>query len=127
MIKGEIIIYMIRNKINNKVYIGQTTKGEERWKQHITGLNGGYGHNERIQSDWNKYGKDNFEFSIIEECSFEEIDEREKYWIKLYNSTNELFGYNILEGGQRRGKEIILTPEEREKIDEILSKHCVLF
>lgn len=46
----------------------------------------------------NKYGINNFSFEIIEECKYEDIDEREKYWIKELNAI-EPYGYNICKGG----------------------------
>lgn len=49
----------------------------------------------------NKYGIDNFKFYIIEECSVECLDERERYYISLYRSDNEDFGYNVEPGGAR--------------------------
>lgn len=45
-----------------------------------------------------KHGIENFEFGIIEECSIEELDEKERFYIKYYNSY--LKGYNCDEGGQ---------------------------
>ena len=54
-----------------------------------------------MQFAWNKYGESGFEFLIIEECDISIIDEREKYWISYYNSTNSCFGYNNNSGGKR--------------------------
>ena len=49
---------------------------------------------------WNKYGESNFTFEVIEECTVEEIDNRETYWIDLYKSIDPNFGYNLTAGGQ---------------------------
>jgi hypothetical protein len=46
-----------------------------------------------------KYGIENFSFTIIEECSIEDLDNKEKYWIAYYNSTDKNKGYNRTEGG----------------------------
>ena len=46
-----------------------------------------------------KYGVENFDFSIIEECEEPYLDEREAYWIKYYNSHNKEKGYNLTDGG----------------------------
>lgn len=93
-------IYKITNLVNNKVYIGQSISIERRFKDHVSGLNGGYGHNLHFQNAWNKYGQDNFKFEILEEienCNL--LDEREIYYISLYNSNNPKYGYNKTIGG----------------------------
>jgi hypothetical protein len=45
-----------------------------------------------------KLGVDAFEFSILEECSATELDDKEKYWIQFYDTINT--GYNLVPGGQ---------------------------
>jgi group I intron endonuclease len=59
-------IYKIVNKINGKYYVGSTTNFNKRKSDHIKRLNGGYHINKHLQSSWNKYGKDNFEFVLVE-------------------------------------------------------------
>lgn len=60
-------IYCIKNKVNEKYYIGSTsTTFEERWKTHKWELKNNRHGNSLLQRAWNKYGEDNFEFSIIE-------------------------------------------------------------
>lgn len=87
-------IYKITNVNNNKVYIGQSNNLERRYKEHfIWNLNNKQYIDELIQD----LGKENFSFEIIEECELEVLDEREKYWIKYYNSFYE--GYNKTKGG----------------------------
>lgn len=84
-------IYKITNKINGKTYIGQSNNCKRRIQEH---------QQERdIPIDmWiNFLGKDNFTYEIIESCSLEELDEKEQYYIKLYDSINN--GYNIQIGG----------------------------
>ena len=65
-------VYQIINLINNKVYIGETTRGELRWKQHLTGLRGNYHPNKLLQEDFDKYGEEAFEWSVLKE--FEDED-----------------------------------------------------
>ena len=60
-------IYQIVNSVNNKVYIGQTMRGELRWKKHTSALRGNRHANHKIQADFNKFGEDAFEWSIIKE------------------------------------------------------------
>ena len=65
-------VYQIINLINNKVYIGETTRGELRWKGHLTGLRGNYHPNKLLQEDFDKYGEDAFEWNVLKE--FEDED-----------------------------------------------------
>ena len=100
-------IYKITNDINDKVYIGMTTRSiEVRWKEHIR-------HSSQfIDAAIQQLGKEHFKIEVIEECSEEEVDEKEIYWIKFYNSYEE--GYNITLGG--RDEKMIMT----NKVDEVL-------
>lgn len=93
-------IYKIENKVNGKVYIGQSVNIDTRWYNHRNELNGNRHHNEHLQNAWNKYGSNSFDFILIEECTLENIDEREIFWIKHFNSLNPNFGYNLTAGGQ---------------------------
>ena len=86
-------IYIIRNNINTKVYIGQALDTEKRFKSHCKG---DYD-NSLIDKAIQKYGKEHFWFEILE-SQIENYNEREQYWIKYYNS-KQPFGYNILDGG----------------------------
>ena len=88
---------MIRNIINDKKYIGQDHDIKWRWSHHICDLNNNQHHNKHLQNSWNKYGSENFEFSIIEETTDNKLNEREIYWIKKYDSYNN--GYNNDYGG----------------------------
>ncbi len=90
-----MIIYKIENKINDKIYIGQTKKKlSERIAQHIA-ENRFY-----FQKALNKYGLESFVISIIDEAYTKEIlDEKEKYWIKFYDCRMPS-GYNLTSGGE---------------------------
>ena len=91
-------IYKITNQINNKIYIGQTKKTiEERFKVHIKNAKNHI--NRYLYDAMNCYGFDNFHVSMIEECDNSLLDEREKYWIKFYQSNNKEYGYNMTIGG----------------------------
>ena len=87
-------IYIIKNNINTKVYIGQSLDAKERFKSHCKK---NYD-NSLIDKAIQKYGKEHFWFEILE-SQIENYNEREKYWIKYYNSLKP-FGYNILTGGE---------------------------
>ena len=91
-------IYKITNKINNKIYIGQTKKTiEQRFQEHLKKAK--IHTNRYLYDAMNKYGYDNFMVSQIEECSNNKLDEREIYWIAYYKSNNKKYGYNMTAGG----------------------------
>jgi len=97
-------IYMIINVENNKIYIGSTGKTvgfNRRWSGHKFDLNSNKHVNSHLQNAWNKYGKENFEFRVIEECQEQILIQREQAWINFYKSRNDKFGYNIREAGPR--------------------------
>lgn len=87
-------IYKIENLINHKIYIGQTNNIKRRFSEHKAR---GYEINSHkaLYYAFDKYGVENFKFEIIEET--EDYNEREKYWIKYYDSYKN--GYNMTEGG----------------------------
>ncbi len=90
-------IYAIHNIINDKYYIGQAGNIEYRWMQHRSRLKCGTHENKHLLSAYNKYGKDAFQYSVVEECKKEELDDREKFYIQKYDSYEH--GYNQDLGG----------------------------
>ena len=91
-------IYIIRNTINDKVYIGQTrTSVDIRWKEHLRHAK--YG-DQVINRAMRKYGVDKFYIETLEICDISVIDYREVYYIDLYDSTNKSKGYNVSIGGK---------------------------
>lgn len=92
-------IYKITCLINNKVYIGCTTKLKIRWSQHKYCLKNNKHGNSYFLRLWKKYGKDAFKFEIIEFCSKNILFEREDYWVKFYKSNIDKFGFNIKSTG----------------------------
>jgi group I intron endonuclease len=109
-----MIIYKITNNINNKVYIGQTIESiKKRWSRHT--WNCTIKRNAMaITSAIIKYGKENF---IIEQIDIakciEELNEKEIYYIDLYNSMSPN-GYNLATGGGNRR----LSEATKRKISE---------
>lgn len=89
-------IYSITNKINGKRYIGLSVNIRNRWTQHRSDLRYESHANPHLQSAWNKYGEDNFEFEVLESCDENRLEERELFWIDRFDSCN--VGYNILYG-----------------------------
>lgn len=77
-------IYKITNLVNGKVYIGQSVKIERRLGEHKNLLSNNRHYNYHLQQAWNKYGKENFAFEIIEKCLKEKLNEKETYWCDYY-------------------------------------------
>lgn len=114
------VIYCYTCNINGKRYIGQTTNEKERkarFKGKTPYCRGG---NSAIDNARKKYGPNNFTYEVLERYTFStleeaniKLDEREIYYINLYNTY--LHGYNSTKGGHNgRGKK--WTPEQLEKI-----------
>ena len=92
-------IYKITNTINGKFYIGQTIQNvKERFYQHCATKCSKAVSNMAIHRAIKKYGKSNFTVEVIEEIDSANLNDRERYWIKYYNSYNN--GYNSTKGGQ---------------------------
>ena len=92
-------IYKITNQINDMCYIGQSTDIARRWKDHAKcglGIDSPAGN--KLYQAMHEYGLHNFSFELLEECSREELDEKEKNFIEIYDSKN--FGYNITKGNK---------------------------
>ena len=94
-------IYMIKNKLNNKIYIGQTTRNlNKRYYEYKSAYNKQTFYNQYLLNSYNKYGFDNFEFSIIDTAStMDELNAKEKNYILKYKSYDRNIGYNIELGG----------------------------
>lgn len=116
-----MLIYKITNKINGKIYIGQTTRTlKERWSDYIKEY-------KYIKEDsknlrliikaFRKYGIDNFEITVLEDSieTLEELNNKERDYILKYNCTDKTIGYNIEFGGNGFGKH---TEEQKRKISE---------
>ena len=123
-----MIIYKIENKLDGKIYVGQTQRTlEERMKEHYRNSRASY-----IDRTIRKYGVENFHAEIIETCkTVEELNEREMFWIAKLNCKFPN-GYNLTDGGEgsngykatpelsarlsamRKGRRN--TPEQRAKI-----------
>lgn len=112
-------IYIHINKINKKVYIGQTCQEpSRRWRDGE-----GYKDSPRFYAAIQKYGWNSFEHKILEDnlsCGL--ANERECYWIKMYKSNEELYGYNLTPGGQSYMAELWKDPSYKEKMKESFSK-----
>lgn len=123
-------IYKITNLINNKVYIGQSIDCQRRWTEHkrsgrinpISTKNT-RDYNVPIHCAIRKYGVENFQFEIIEECERNVLDTKEQYWIEFYKSNIENKGYNLTGGGQKnfslKGEKHSQAKLSQKQVDEI--------
>jgi group I intron endonuclease len=91
-------IYTIRNKVNGKMYVGQSIDYIKRKRQHKARYKiDSYKDRTKLYRAMNKYGFGNFEFTFIEGCSKDKLNEREKYWVEKYGTFCN--GYNATPGG----------------------------
>lgn len=121
-------IYKITNLINKKIYIGSAINFKSRKQNHFNKLKNNNHDNIYLQRAYNKYGKDNFKFEIIEFVELKEnLIKREQFWIDYY-SINNL--YNICPtAGNSLGRK--LSNETKNKIgkkskNRKFSKECLL-
>lgn len=93
-----ISIYKIINTKNNKVYIGQTINDIDfRFKQHLRENRG----SNLLHKDMQIQNKEDFKIILIDSAETQiEADEKERYWISVYESTNPEYGYNLDSGGK---------------------------
>lgn len=118
-------IYVITNDVNGKQYVGQTVRSiEERFKEH---LDDSRRLDYPLYRAMNKYGIEHFSTKQLEECSIEELNDREIFWIKKLNTYYN--GYNAtLGGGGFRIRadeyfEISKTYEKTQSIIKTAKKH----
>lgn len=102
-------VYMHRLKKDNRVYIGITKQNlEKRWQRGL-----GYVHSTNFYNAIQKYGWENFDHIVLfENLSKKEAEQKEMELIKLYNSNDERYGFNMTNGGFHP----IMTEEQKRKI-----------
>lgn len=118
-----MFVYKIKNNVNNKVYIGQTIRPiENRFQRHINDAI-----NNIVDTHFaraiRKYGKENFSIEMIDKANTqEELNLKEQYWIRFYDSTN--IGYNETDALYKCGGNTYMskTDEELEKISQKIRK-----
>ena len=114
----KMCIYQIIHWESGNSYVGQTTgKVGKRWKHHCGWKSGC----RKVQNAIKKYGKDAFEFTVLEECeTLDQLNEREVHWIKELNTLSPN-GYNLDSGGKNK------IPSEETKIKISESKRNMSF
>ena len=87
-------IYKITNLLSGQSYIGQSKNIEQRFKEHM------YHNSSNIDIAIHELGVENFSFEILELCTEDQLDIKEDYYIQLYKSNIDGFGYNLIHGGR---------------------------
>ena len=91
-------IYKITNIETQQCYIGQSVDVSSRWKDHVKcGLGIDASATNKLYKAMQEYGVWNFTFELLEACPRERLNEKEKFWISLYQS--DKYGYNSTKGG----------------------------
>lgn len=112
-------IYIIKNLVNGKVYVGSAKVFRIRWNRHLNDLRKGTHSSIKLQRAYNKYGIENFEFKKIEivKYKYPDIVERENFYIKKLNSKK--IGYNIADASFG---DVITNHPNREDIINRMTK-----
>lgn len=88
-------VYAIRNTANGKCYVGSSSNVKARWRTHLKLLRAGRHYSKHMQSAWNAYGPDAFEFALIETVDdASRLTDREQYWIDSLQTVSPEYGYN---------------------------------
>jgi len=112
-------IYKITNKMNGKFYIGSSKDIDNRWNDHKKHLNGDYHCNPKLQHSWNFHGKDNFDFSVIEEVvDSNKLYDREQFYLDTFRPYMRDIGYNICPNATG-GDNITHSPNRDEFIQKM--------
>ena len=113
-------VYQIRNKTTGKVYIGSTVNIKHRWRHHHRMLRLGRHRSPYLQRAWNKYGPDDFEFTILEVVDDESVLlQREQEWMDTTQCCDPSLGYNL---SPTAGNTLGIFPNEatRKKLSKAL-------
>jgi group I intron endonuclease len=124
-------IYLIKNTVNNKVYVGSAINISNRWSRHKHDLKEGKHHSEHLQKSWDKYGEQSFTFEILEEVTNpEHLLAYEQVYLDYYKSFEVDRGYNMCKVagshlGMKRKEETIkklknriISQETKHKLSE---------
>lgn len=107
-------IYKIENKNNHKVYIGKSKDIMQRWSSHERALLKQVHHSKKLQDDYNACGGiQAFDFSILEICNANELNDKETYYIQKFDSINS--GYNMTSDNALNEKEEIVINHKAYK------------
>lgn len=112
-------IYIIKNKINNKVYVGRTSNKTKRFSKHKTLLLKNKHPNQYLQNAWNKYGAHNFDFMVHTYADILDLPLLEEQTLKLYHKD---MTYNIMNIDQNIHTH---AEETKQKLSKATSKNRI--
>lgn len=92
-------IYKIKNRLEGKSYIGKSLNIQRRWMEHRTPKARG---NDRLHDDIQRLGVENFDFEILEECSEDELSQKELSYIKKYKPFYNTVGKKVSDETKRK-------------------------
>src|SRR3990167_2863357 len=110
-------IYQIRNLVNNKRYIGQSSNIFNRWKDGKSSLKRGTFNNKHLQRSWDKYGEENFSFGVLFQCDIGLLTTFEQLSFNFLNPKYGCYNEGPFMSVAFRGKKH--SNETRRKISEI--------
>ena len=118
---NKLVVYKITNIISGKCYIGITSRIKRRIYEHIK-----YSEEEShklacyLHKAIKKHGLENFSFEVVKVCeNTKNLSIAEQFYIKKFNSSNDSFGYNLTDGGERN------VPNDITILKKIASSHKV--
>lgn len=97
-------IYLIRNSVSGRVYVGAAATFGSRWRLHRRMLKAGKHHAIRLQRSWDKHGEEHFSFEVVEIIDRNDFDDtagfrtamktREQHWIDTHRAASKDHGFN---------------------------------
>jgi len=124
-------VYLIRNTVTGKLYVGSSVKIQERWQVHRRKLHRGIHHSLKLQRSWKKHGRAAFKLEVVEIANPDDLIKREQAWLHKTNAA--ITGYNMSPtAGSCRGIRRTFTEEHKQRISASKSgknhprfgKHC---
>lgn len=107
-------IYVIRNTVNGKFYIGQAQNLRLRWKGHKAILRNNHHTNPHLKAAWDKYGESAFSFSILEYCDVEQLNRCEQEYLDIWVGQGNC--YNIARDAEVPSRGIPKSDEHKKKL-----------
>jgi hypothetical protein len=89
-------VYMIRNRVDGRTYIGASTKPAQRWRFHLTALRHRRHHCAALQLAWDAAGAEAFEHILLEIVpTYQELHRAETRWIRRYLASHGVYNTQL--------------------------------